>query len=323
MARVGTAAAKSAFELIAESPSEITSQEQANREPRYLFFAGDEPMAPEPGGMQVQTPVIRGGMLWRCAVTPAINAVVRSRLQEIPVGRLLDGTADGRGLGAMLLPCGPEVEELINQYGHADVQQWQKRWGLVELTALRGMVARDVAALNLTEFFFPGWPDIPATNKEVIAHLEARLEEVDSFTPADKRHIAQAVGEQMLNAVKMAQTYQTHVIQDGNIRITFPDSNDRFKPAFDGKDELFSLRSGAALAVNSLRGNQSDAMAAGIGDVLDKVLSRVIPQQQTAAPIDAASIAAIVAATVQALKEAEAPKVEVKTASQPTKKPNG
>jgi hypothetical protein len=71
------------------------------------------------------------------------------------------------------------------------------------------------------------------------------------------------------------------------------------KPSFDSKDELFSVRS-KRIGSQQLRGNQSDAMTAGLEQVLDKVLARVVPQQQS---IDPQAIATIVAATMQALQK--------------------
>lgn len=272
----------------------VASQELTNREPRYLFFAGDEPTMAVPGGLAVASPVIPNKVLWRCMVTPALSVPVRMRAVDIPEGRELDGTRDDKGLAAMLLPCGPEVDELLAQYGHPDTAQWQKRWGLVELEELRGMQPRDVAKLNLNATFFPDWPEIPHTNKEVRDHLRAKLEEPKIANDP----LLKAIGERMIAAVEQAQAYQTKLIQQGNMRVTYPDSNDGFKPGFDSKDELFAVRSGVGLAVNSLRGNQSDAAASSIGAVIEKVMEKFQPQQ---AAIDPNQIAAIVAATMQAM----------------------
>lgn len=305
-----------AFEILEQEPDFLVSREAQNREPRYLFFAGDEPGLAEPGGMAVGTKCVRGGVLWRCAVTPVTSAPVRMRAVDIPEGRILDGTQDDRGLASALLACGPEVDELLAQYGSGDPAQWQKRWGLVELTEWRGMAPSEVAKLNLTTAFFPSWPDVPATNKEVLEHLESKRAEIEAAPVTEKFSAAQKAkflktADQMIEGVRQAQTYQANLIRQGNMRVTYPDTNDAFKPGFDSKDELFSQRSGVGLAINSLRGNQSDAAAAGMEAVLDKVLAKFAPAaaQTAPAPIDANAIAAIVAATVQALKADEGSKV--------------
>lgn len=341
--RTATALAPDVFGAAETDFSTIATQEMRDREPRYLFYAGDEPGLPTPGGLQVASPCIPRQTFWRCAVTPALSAPVRMRAVEIPEGRMIDGTQNAKGLASMLLPCGPEVDELLAQYGHSDQGQWQKRWGLVELTALRGMQPKEVAALNLTAFFFPTWPELPETNKEVLAQLRERVDEVKKLapnakgadllkiTPADfpegsEERVLLAVGQQMVAAVEMAQEYQMRVVRDGNMRVTFGETNDRHKPGFDSKDELFAQRSGVGLAINSLRGNQSDAAAAGMGAVLEKVLEKFQPQQQAA--IDPQQIAAIVAATMQALSKGEVkpePTAEAQTApvvpKTPTVKP--
>lgn len=301
----GTATAPDVFGAAESDFQTIATQEMRDREPRYLFYAGDEPGLPAPGGLQVASPCIPRQTLWRCAVTPALSAPVRMRAVEIPEGRMIDGTQDRKGLASMLLPCGPEVDELLATYGHSDRGQWQKRWGLVELTALRGMQPKEVAALNLTAFFFPTWPTIPETNQAVLEHLQTRLSEATT-------EIQRKCGEEMIAAVQQAQEYQMRIVREGNIRVTFGETNDRFKPGFDSKDELFAQRSGVGLAINALRGNQSDAAAANIKEILKEVLPAVASPQ-----IDANTIAAIVAATVAALNKGEAkpePKDEAPTA---------
>ena len=291
---------QSTFELIEAAPAELASQEQQSRETRYLFFAGDEPGLPLPGGMEVQSKCVPGRVLWRCAVTPVVSSPVKSRIVDIPDGRMLDGTDDGKGRASYLLAAGPEAETMLAEYGNADRAQWQRRWGLVELTAWRGKGVREVRDLNLTAFFFPEWPALPDSNAEVLAQLQVKRKELESFPQDKMREDMLTTCDEMISAVKMAQEYQSRTIQQGNIRITYPDSNDGHKPSFDSKDELFSVRSKTALAVNSLRGNQSDAMTAGLEQVLDKVLARVVPQQQS---IDPQAIATIVAATMQSLQK--------------------
>lgn len=219
---MATSAFKSAFDIIEATPNELSSQEQMNREPRYLFFAGDEPNMPDPGGMMVQSPVIPGKTIWRCAVTPAISVPVKMRREEIPDGRLLDGTDNGKGIASMLLPCGPEVDALLADYGHPDRTQWQKRWGLVELEELRGMAPRDVAKMNLTTTFFPSWPDVPKTNREVIALVEAKNAEllaiIEKRNGTEREQLLLAIGTRMLAAVQQAQSYHTKLIQNGNTK---------------------------------------------------------------------------------------------------------
>ena len=204
--------------------------------------------------------------------------------------------------GIVSARSGPEAETMLAEYGNADRAQWQRRWGLVELTAWRGKGVREVRDLNLTAFFSSrNGLRSPDSNAEVLAQLQVKRKELESFPQDKMRDDMLTTCDEMISAVKMAQEYQSRTIQQGNIRITYPDSNDGHKPSFDSKDELFSVRSKTALAVNSLRGNQSDAMTAGLEQVLDKVLARVVPQQQS---IDPQAIATIVAATMQALQKA-------------------
>ena len=76
--------------------------------------------------MEVQSKCVPGRVLWRCAVTPVVSSPVKSRIVDIPDGRLLDGPDDGK-VGRRICAAGPEAETMLAEYGNADQAQWQRR----------------------------------------------------------------------------------------------------------------------------------------------------------------------------------------------------
>ena len=142
---------------------------------------------------------------------------------------------------------------MLAEYGNADRAQWQRCWGLVELTAWRGKGVREVRDLNLTAF--------SSRNglRSLIAMLKCwRTDKVESF-PRDKmREDMLTTCDEMISAVKMAQ------------RVSIPHDSARQHPhhlsltrTMDISRRLIPkmnsspVRSKTALAVNNLRGNQS------------------------------------------------------------------
>lgn len=268
----------------------VSNTEAVDRAERYFFFAGDEPGVGGPGGMSVGTYCIPNKTIFRCEVTPCLTVPRPSRPEEIPDGMRIAGSYDEKTKKMQYwLYSGPEAQVLLTEY--ANPGDYTKQWGLVELTALRGKSLDEVAALQITRVFFPSWPSLPETNTEVQEAIRSKLEDIETNPkiPAEIRPLYLSCGKQMLLASEQAQSHQSRIVSDSNMRVTLPNTDDKFKRDFDAKDHLFAKRTGLSLAMNSLRGNQTDVLA----KVIDKI----------GQPVDTAMIGAIVAATVAALDE--------------------
>lgn len=294
-----------------------------DRRERYLFFAGDEPSAGHPGGMSVSTPCVVGKMLRRCQVKPCVTAQWPARIPEIPEGRIIQGTqnfSDGithngyfrmvvrEGFAKQWLYSGPEAHQLLYEYGNK--AHPGKNWGLVEIAEdyLRGRATRDVRGLNLTETFFPMWPEIPKTNPEVLDVLQARMKEVPKeidrsavWVAADGSivkllDVYMQAASDMEYAIISAQEYQSDVVAAANLAVTLPSTEPGYKRNFDPRDKLFSERTGVELAISSLRQNSVSGLETLANRLADKLQPQVAPQT------DPAQFAMMAAAMVQALK---------------------
>lgn len=313
------ASAKEAWNEFEDAASLLPGRQDTevdNRATRYLWFAGDEPGMLPPGGMRVSTPCIPKKMIYRGQVTPCVSTPVWTRKEEIPEGQMLAGSDQagtknhpGAGKAAYLLYAGLEAANLLNQYGHGS--DYTKQWGLVELKALRGMSLEEVQALRITSRFFPKYPaGVPETNEGLVEQIERVRDEIAESNDPNRKIYLECAAE-MLTACEHAQEHQARIAAESNMAVTLNPMDPGYKKAFDEKDKLFARRAGIPLATNAMRGNQADA--------IQQIAKMVQPQ---APQIDPQTIAAIVAATVQALREptppVSAPVEEKKT--QPAKK---
>lgn len=270
-----------------------------DRDPRYFFYAGDEPGVSGAGGLRTQSRCIPGLIIKRCDVTPCVTVQVPSRAQEIPEGRLIRGTENTPlpGLAKYWLYSGPEAFVLLQHYGNK--ADWANNRGLIEFEHLRGLEPGKVRALRIREVFFPNYPnDVPGTNAETAAHIQTVIDEIREGTyfnfkwsSADsesivRRDIYLECGKRMLQAVEAADRWQRDKVNQSNLAITLPSTEPGYKRDFDEADELWSKRTGIKLAVNSLR--QSSLLQ----NVVDNAPKGIDPE----------AIAAIVAATVKAMK---------------------
>ena len=293
-------------------------QEVSNRATRYLVFAGDEPGVMTPGGMSVNTPCIPKRVIFRGQVTPCVSTPVWTRVEEIPEGQMLAGSDQvrdehhpGKGKAAYLLYAGLEAANLLTQYGHTSDSA--KQWGLVELKALKGLALEDVKALKVTPRFFPEYPKMPETTLAMAAQIEKVRDQIEA-SDDPHRNILLACADDMLTACTHAQEWQAQVAAESNMRVTLNPLDPGYKKAFDDKDKLFAKRAGIPLATNSMRGNQADSST----QLIEQIAKAMQPQ---APQIDANVISAIVAATVQALREpAAAPAPEEKKFQAPPSK---
>lgn len=310
---------KDAWTILADAEKDAAKVEYLpeDRDPRYFFYAGDEPGLLGAGGLKTQSKCVPGGILGRCAVTPCISVQVPSRLQEIPEGRLIRGTENYRpGLGKYWLYSGPEAFTLLLDYGNK--AEWESNRGLIEFDFLRGWEPSRVQALYIQDIYFPNYPsDVPDTNAAVARHVKNVQEQIMAnehpmfkWSSADgdsivKRDIYLKAGSYMLEAVAAADRWQADKVNQSNLAITLPSTEPGYKRDFDNADVLWSRRTGVKLAVNSLRQTS--------------MLQGVVAEHSAKNGIDPEAIAAIVAATVKAMKTDDTPAVA--PAEPPAEKP--
>ncbi len=263
-----------------------------DRRTRYYFYAGDEPGMDGPGGLSVQTICVPRRKIYRGQVTPLVTAMATARKVEIPEGRMIPGSEFGGGLAKYWLFAGAEGSQLLSDYGNP--QDSSKNWGLVELVPLRGMTSDDVRALNITYTFFPSWPDLPETNAEMLNAAELAIARIKEDKSNPNREIILECGDLIRRSILAAQRRQEDIVSSTNLAVTLPSTEPGYKRDFDERDQLYSVRTGIPLATNTLR--------SGSTNMVEQLVAKLQPQAPT---IDPAQIAAIVAATVQAIRESE------------------
>jgi hypothetical protein len=286
---------------LGEMAPELADNAVDRRITRWFFYAGDEPGHPAPGGLSVQTPCIPDRVIKRCLVTPCITTTgwghFTDKFTDIIEGNMVPNSQYIRpGFAQEWVWAGEAATELAEQY--ASPTRIENQWGLIELTALRGMEWQQVLKdLNVTGVFFPKWPyDVPDTNAEVAQVINTKRAELVAGMNEKNKDVTTIYiqcADEMLKAVEQAQARAADRVQLSNIRIGLPDTDPGHKKSFDQADFLYSKRSGVFLVEDLSKGNPANQMRDLVKNIGDSM------------KMDPNSIAAIVAATVTALKDQE------------------
>lgn len=296
---------------------EIVSAE--DRRSRYFFFAGDVGDVPGPGGMRVQSRSVPRQTLYRCMVTPVVTVRKMELTNLIPSGAAIPGSENRvkNGCSEYWVFAGPEAMTMLGDYGNGN--DFTRNWGLVEVAPdlLRGLDwEKEVKPLKIQQVFFPDWPNIPATNAEVLAHLQSRMEGIRKATfsfDVSNREIYLAVGADMIRAVEAAQAHQEFVCANSNQGVAEPRGSDAHKRGFDTRDEAYFRRSGMIKNTQALQRvaeemkNGVKAAQGGLSEEsLQRILTAVVPANQPAFTPE--MLAAIVAnAVTQAIAAVQQP----------------
>lgn len=282
---------------------------EEDRGERYFFFAGDIPGFPAPGGMSVDSGCILMQKFLRCRITPCLTRMMRMRKGDIPEGNIIPGTLDG-DFAQKWVFSGPESERLLFDYGNK--LDTTRNWGLIELEELRGWTVNQVQQLNLTNYFFPDYPNIPKTNMEVLSHLEAVGEQLsyDIAVKTEHREMYKAILHRMKEAVKAAQSFQMRALDKSNTDILRPSGEPSRKEQFDPRDYLFSERTSVNL-VSHRPGQSEPGLAPG---VLSEILARTA---QPAAPLSPEAFAEAVSAAMSNIQRREQRAAKKKGKSKP------
>lgn len=176
---------------------------------------------------------IPNAYLLRGEISPCRTYRCKANLLEIREGELIPGSEE-RDRDNKL------VWGSYNRYAHHEAERLvllearaERKTGLFEVTALNGPLGNEVyRKVNLNELFFPGWPEMPEKNEDVIAGLRKRLAQLKSSTPANMpAHylpVIYAVGDQLIEAAERAEFVQ-------KARLTFTHSCLKLTP----KDEAY------------------------------------------------------------------------------------
>lgn len=159
---------------------------------RYVWYAGEDLPWPE----------IKGGRIKRCRVTPIVPFLIWERINDVPEDMRKAVRKDWMDRSHQ------EAQYEIRPQGIFDAVMGQYHlWGCRELTALRGMSERQVAALNIDSTFAPWHSDeIPKPYSQIEDHIRLTLG-ANYMTP-----LLRSVGQEMLASITASRAYdQTFV----------------------------------------------------------------------------------------------------------------
>lgn len=289
------APAEEFFDGLAEQMQayEIVSAE--DRRERYFFFAGDVGDVSGPGGMRVQSRCVPRQTLYRGMLTPVVTVRRLELTNLIPSGGAIPGSENRvkSGCSEYWVFAGPEAMTMLQEYGNGT--DFTRNWGLVEVAPdmLRGLDwDKEVKPLKIQQFFFPEWPRVPETNRDMRAHIEARIAEIPKSGDANvaiNRDLYLTVGADMLRAVEAAQSHQEYICANSNQGIAEPRGSEAHKRGFDARDEACFRRSEMIKNTQALQRvaeemkNGVKAASGGLSeDALQRILAAVIPANQPA-----------------------------------------
>jgi hypothetical protein len=238
-----------------------------------VFFAGDFPGEKEKGdcpaggvdfGSNCIVPFLsKPGYMHRCVITPLLRVRHQLFKQETPVGvtvvEALPGVNPLNGLRTdtvhVYLYPGEEWDVLNRQYA---------RWGLTEITTLRGKEPAEVEQLKLTTLFYPDWPNLPVTNKEVIEHLKNRK---SFFNKSQHRDVYHEIADEMIAGVQVTQRWMSAHVSSVHAAFKLSEKDSHKRSAYDLTDLHFIEMAGMQRQDDQIRtvSDNQQALIAAMG----------------------------------------------------------
>ncbi len=229
------------------------NQEILRREAvRYLFFPGDvigarrkqerEDLAG--GGEEIGSACLvrTKGFLRRCRITPLERWGELMPAELLPEGANVIGvqptgmgseqafTSFKSNLFAFPKFPGEEITWIIQSADNGGIRK-----GIVELTALQAMEWKDFRQLNLQELFFPDYPNLPKTLREVEGMIRATGERYSSDP------IIRRCAQEMLGACSIFRRWATARIEAENLLAQIGTTKDGWTYTYsDLADTLFA-----------------------------------------------------------------------------------
>ena len=196
----------------------------------------------------VDSHAIPNSYLLRGEITPCRSYRQKANLVEIREGDLIPGSEerdkDGRLVwGSYVRYAYHEAERLIWLETRAE-----RKTALFEVTALNSDLGGEVyRKVNLNAFFFPEWPKLPEKHEDVISLLQTRLAGERSHPadlPAHYWPIIFAVGDQLLEAARLADFIQRDLLTYTHTCLKLTPKDDGFKRSYDSVDYEMLRRTG-------------------------------------------------------------------------------
>lgn len=252
--------------------------------------------------LHTDTAAVPNRYFLRGEVTPLRSWMARENIYNIREGELIPGTEERDPSGTQVVygkywrRAKFEAERLIDNENNATYKT-----GLVEVQALRD-VPHVYMQVDLNAVLYPdGLDKLPVTNKELVAHLTARIPaiEADNLIPMHFKPTVLAVVRELITAAENADTIQRSRLQYVHSCMKLTPGEEGFKREYDFVDREMLKRTGVpevhstdvnianTLAAVTARAS-SDNTGAGLAE-LAHVLKDMVQQNQALMGMLAAS----------------------------------
>jgi hypothetical protein len=211
--------------------------------PRWLFCAADFPgtvgdVQPaggiDFGSICIVPPAGKLGFMNRCLVTPMVITWHPYNRREVPEGMRVREVLPGKDVlgkptDMVHIPAlpGPEFENLMRGYAH---------WGIREIEALRGKSPEEVVGMRVNTFFFPDWPKLPETNRELIEYIDGRR---PFFQKAQNKDLYMKIADEMIASVRATHNWMRGHIEEVHAAFNLPSTEPNHKSHYDKVDLHF------------------------------------------------------------------------------------
>lgn len=206
-------------------------------------------------GLSVDSFGIPNAYLLRGEITPCRTYPCKANLVEIREGDLILGSEvrddEGRGDGRGRIVWGS-----YHRYAHHEAERLimlenrsERKTGLFEVTALSGPLGDEVyRKVDLNKLFFPGWPELPEKNSDVIAFLRSRIAHLkahpESEVPGHYLPVIFGVGGQLVEAAERADFVQRDRLTFTHSCLRLTPKDEAYKRAYDDMDYEMLKRTG-------------------------------------------------------------------------------
>lgn len=203
--------------------------------------------------LETDTEAIPGKTLLRGEITPCRSFRQKSNIHEIPEGMRIPGadevdvaSGDRRVIwGYYWKRALDEATRLAELEGKLDPN---RRMGIVEVKSLAGLRSVLYDQYDFNEIFYPdGIFNLPATNAELKAYLQARVAEFQTMNlPSDLKPVLLELGAELIAAVETADKAQADRVDFAHrcMQLSPTDSSGFYKKGYDALDEESLLRTG-------------------------------------------------------------------------------
>lgn len=288
-------APKTARQTLRQDNARIVDPSLRLNDPRFFVQVGWDVL-------HVDTNGIPNRYLLRGEITPCRSWQAKEHVWNIRAGELIPGTEEKDPTGTQVVygkywrAAHFEAERLIENESSATYKT-----GLVEIQALRE-APQVYELVDFNALFYPeGLDKLPETNKELQAHLEARLRsiQVSGEMQPHVKHVVVAALKEVIQAVASTDSIQRSRLQFTHSCMKLTPGEEGFKREYDivdremlkrtGVPEIHSTDASVARTLDIMaQKSGNDGLADALKELVaqnQKLMEAILAQKQQAATV--------------------------------------